>query len=1606
MFDLSNALKSEFTTTTRQRGLNYFQRHLVDIKTGNQWKVTAKVRGSARYDVELKREKSGVIEASCSCPYVRSYDDPCKHIYAVILAADDKHYLQGDGNNSDVIIDLQRDDEYDDDYDNYNAYEEEDDDDGDYYMPKSYQAKQAKQRITEDAKRRINEAQQKRLGLITGRQLVPAEPPPPPEWKKTLSGISQAYQVNAHLVPFQWPTGRELLYVVDLPAMAGQDGVVIETHYREPLKTGGWSKWKPIGLRANQVAVLPDPVDQQILTWLVGGREFYGYTYFYGSSNHRYQISAPLAQQTLPIACQTGRCLLRRYVGQEDCEPLSWEAGGAYTFWLDVLREAESYHIIGSLRRDEDGARFNLTDVLLLTEQGLLFTKEYAARINNPAAAKWFATLRQTNGFRVPLEQGPEFLEAILQLPNTPRLSLPEDLRYEEVTFPPHPRMILKPHEQKMYNDRVKGYLHFAYGETILERNDPRTSLYQAEQRKLVRRDFASERLAYDYLLSIGFKDQRDYYNSTPYLMLKTSRVPKTIQTLLDNGWHVEAEGKLYRRPGNFSLSVASGIDWFELHGEVDFEGMTVHLPDLLAALKRGQTTVQLGDGTFGILPEEWMKKYGMIAATGDAQDDHVRFTRAQAGLLDALLAAQPDVEFDATFAKVREELKNFTGVAAKEPPEGFVGELRGYQKEALGWFEFLQKFGFGGCLADDMGLGKCLAPDTLVYLNGGLTKVEEIWQHFAGVAEFDGEGWWATPNQELLTNSLDEQQGIIRQTRVQRLYRQYVRERLRKVTLEDGNAVTITQAHRLLTNKGWTNELHAGDYVCVPAKLMWEGKPEDPDLIKLLAWQIGEGYEEINSAQISQKDTAVLEELRQCAERFSQRTGIKLNHPRIHTDPVRVPNLAINSAAWRRYLEARGYVWGKRSREKSFPPFLMQADLSSLRLLLRNYFDAEGSVSPQMRCVEISTASPLLIEQLATLLRRFGIWLRISAKRKCATNGARIYRTYYCGILGGNSARRFFEQIGFGCADKQQRLAAICAVSSNTNVEGIPASAQLAQTVQACGLPVRHFGLHNSIYLNGSQQFSRHSLSRVITGLDRILSGEAEQSYRERKSSKWTQRTLAAYAQLDTQQLIETRTSLQHLLEQEVFYCRIKCIEEIEYEGWVYDLEIKEHHNFVANHILCHNTVQVLALMERRRELRADQQSKSKPAPTLVVVPKSLVFNWQAEASRFTPHLKVLNHTGGEREKETIEHFDEYDVILTTYGTLRNDAVLFKDKRFDYVVLDEAQAIKNANTESSKAARLLQADHKLALSGTPIENHLGELWSLFDFLNPGLLGASSVFGLSGNAARNPEEETKKILSQALRPFILRRTKGQVAKDLPPKLEQTIYCEMEPAQTKLYNDMKQHYRQTLLGRIDQDGINKSKMHILEALLRLRQAACHPGLLDPKKAKGSSAKLDVLFSQLEELTAEGHKTLVFSQFTSLLAIVREQLDKTKIPYEYLDGKTRNRQEKVERFQTDDNCKLFLISLKAGGVGLNLTAADYVFLLDPWWNPAVEAQAIDRTHRIGQTKQVFAYRLITRGTVEEKVLQLQDTKRDLADAIISANNSMIRSLKREDLELLLS
>ena len=443
---------------------------------------------------------------------------------------------------------------------------------------------------------------------------------------------------------------------------------------------------------------------------------------------------------------------------------------------------------------------------------------------------------------------------------------------------------------------------------------------------------------------------------------------------------------------------------------------------------------------------------------------------------------------------------------------------------------------------------------------------------------------------------------------------------------------------------------------------------------------------------------------------------------------------------------------------------------------------------------------------------------------------------------------------------------------------------------------------------------------------------------------------------------------------------------------GWLQALTRTGLGGLLADDMGLGKTVQVLAHLASRRG-----------RPSLVVAPRSLVFNWKREAARFTPDLRVLDHTGGDRRPPG-GHFAEHDLIFTTYGTLRRDADALAAIRFDHVVLDEAQAIKNETSETSRAARRLSADRRLALSGTPVENHLGELWSLVEFLNPGMLGRKAAWKAATEGRPNPEAIA--LLGRALRPLMLRRTKAEVAPDLPARMEETWVCELEGEERALYDELRFRFRAELLQTASSAFVATSGTRVLEALLRLRQAACHPGLIDPSRRHQRSAKLDALLPELVSLRESGQKALVFSQFRSLLDIVKPALEAEGLVVAQLDGRTRDREALVQRFQEDPSLGVLLISLKAGGVGLNLTAAEYVFVLDPWWNPAAEAQAIDRAHRIGQTRPVFAYRLIARDTVEERIAELQQKKRALADSVIRGDGAPLQGLTVEDLERLFS
>lgn len=468
---------------------------------------------------------------------------------------------------------------------------------------------------------------------------------------------------------------------------------------------------------------------------------------------------------------------------------------------------------------------------------------------------------------------------------------------------------------------------------------------------------------------------------------------------------------------------------------------------------------------------------------------------------------------------------------------------------------------------------------------------------------------------------------------------------------------------------------------------------------------------------------------------------------------------------------------------------------------------------------------------------------------------------------------------------------------------------------------------------------------------------------------------------------------------------------------NWLYFLHDYKFGGCLADDMGLGKTIQTLAFLQSLYENRANRPGKissapdpldtnSQRKPSLLIAPRSLLVNWQREAARFVPFLRVLIYSEINRAKE-IDTFDQYDLIITTYGILLRDIKALQAYAFNYAILDESQTVKNPLSQTARAVRLIKSEHRLVLTGTPIENSSVDLWSQFSFINPGLLGNLEYFKKEFIAPieKKGDEQAAQTLRRIIHPFILRRTKDQVAPELPPRTEKILYCDMTSSQQKIYNRTRDFYRGVVLGMLAEEGNGPSRIKILEGLLRLRQISNHPKLVD-ENYRGESGKLELLLNTIDTLRSEGHKALIFSQFVQMLRILRKSLDDKLVPYLYLDGHTRNRMELVDEYQQNSSVPFFLISLKAGGQGLNLTAADYVIHIDPWWNPSVEMQASDRTHRIGQDKPVFIYKIITRDTVEEKIKLLQDKKKKLISQLIMTEGAFFKSLTTEDIQNLFS
>ncbi len=471
----------------------------------------------------------------------------------------------------------------------------------------------------------------------------------------------------------------------------------------------------------------------------------------------------------------------------------------------------------------------------------------------------------------------------------------------------------------------------------------------------------------------------------------------------------------------------------------------------------------------------------------------------------------------------------------------------------------------------------------------------------------------------------------------------------------------------------------------------------------------------------------------------------------------------------------------------------------------------------------------------------------------------------------------------------------------------------------------------------------------------------------------------------------------------------------EYQREGlnWMYWLQSSGLGGCLADDMGLGKTIQTLALLQHNKETMKQQDQPAVntsdtlfPEPpgkltSLIIVPASLIYNWKNEISKFVPELKVHVYKGIQRKKNT-SYFELFDVIISSYHTIRQDIEIISAFKFQYVILDESQVIKNPASMLYKSMIQLRSEYKLVLTGTPIENSLSDLWTQLNFVNPGLLGNLSFFRkeYAKPIEKEQDDDTEIRLKQLIKPFILRRTKEMVAKDLPPIAEQTVYCDMTEEQEKLYEEEKSSVRNSILKNIEMTGIEKSTIIVLQGLMKLRQISNHPVLaFDDYKA--GSGKFETVLADIENVVTEGHKILIFSSFVMHLQLFARSLGQKNIKFSLLTGASTNRERIVNSFQNDDSNKVFLISLKAGGLGLNLTAADYVFILDPWWNPASEMQAMNRAHRIGQDKNVFVYRYISSGTLEEKIARLQKRKSMLAEAFVQSNNP----LKDIDIEQLL-
>lgn len=931
--------------------------------------------------------------------------------------------------------------------------------------------------------------------------------------------------------------------------------------------------------------------------------------------------------------------------------------------------------------------------------------------------------------------------------------------------------------------------------------------------------------------------------------------------------------------PTSVQVGIQEAGDWFDVRGTVRFGEMEVPFIRLRGHILQRRREFKLPNGQIAIIPEEWFTDYLELFAFVEETADGLNLRRHHLALVADL---QSNELATVRMGRKLERLRDFAEVEDHPLPTGFLGELRPYQKAGYNWLRFVQDYHFGGCLADDMGLGKAQPLHANILTPSGWKKMGEL---RAGDALINSQGGTSH-----VTGVFPQgEKAIFRVTFTDNSTAECCADHLWAVQTPvqkyRGQSYQVKALHELRDD---LHDQHGHTKWFIPlvqpVELAAQPVPVDPYFLGLL---LGDGCFRRHSIGLS---TAEAEIVNYVAQELPP--SLIMRRQGTTYDYMLVKNVAGWTNELMRHIRALG-LKGNGSNDQFIPTPYLFNEVAVRLSLLQGLLDADGYVSAEGDGCQFTSVSPALIDGVTFLVQSLGGTVRKTSKTPTYPH------------------------------QREKR------------------TGQLAYTL-TLSLP---------------PQLAPFRLARKAT----LYRPKTKyQPYRGIKAVDWVG-TMPA-----------------------------QCIA----------VDAPDRLYVTDNFVLTHNTVQTLAMLLHRRE-SGDAQG----AASLLVLPTSLVFNWLNEAQKFTPDLRILAYTGTYRDKNP-DRFADYDVVLTSYGIVRLDTALLASYKFDYVILDESQAIKNPSSTTSQAVRQLRSKHRLILTGTPVENSTMDLWSQMSFINPGLLGTQAFFRKEflKPIEKHQDEGRTRRLHALIKPFILRRHKAQVAKELPDKTEHLSYCPMTEEQAHAYEETKSFYRNKILRNLDEHGPMSTQLLLLQGLTRLRQMANHPRLADDTYAH-ESGKLREVLRMIRNVVSEGHKVLVFSQFVQHLALVRAALDERQLAYAYLDGATRDRPAEVARFQETDDLKIFLISLKAGGVGLNLTAADYVFLLDPWWNPAVEAQAVDRAHRIGQQRPVFTYKFITQGTVEEKILALQRRKLALVSELIATDEAVIKHLTREDIEELL-